>query len=89
LTAELIAQLKKGLKLQVGGRPFGSSKLLIIDVSLKGFTRAFSRLKTHETQDSCETQDSWDIFATNAQICVIHVTYRFSNRGEYRRLSAR
>jgi len=44
LTAELIAQLKKGLKLQVGGRPFGSSKLLIIDVSLKGFTRAFNRL---------------------------------------------
>ena len=45
MTAELIAQLKKGLKLQVGARPFGSSKLLIIDVSLKGFTRAFNSLK--------------------------------------------
>ena len=45
MTAELIAQLKNGIKLQVGARPFGSSKLLIIDVSLKGFTRAFDRLK--------------------------------------------
>ena len=45
LTAELVAQLKKGLKLQVGFRPFGSSKTVVIDASLKGFTRAFDRLK--------------------------------------------
>ena len=45
LTAELVAQLKNGLKLQVGARPFGSSKLLIIEASLIGFTRAFNRLK--------------------------------------------
>ena len=44
LTAELVAQLKKGLKLQVGVRPFGSLKTVVIDVSLKGFTRAFNRL---------------------------------------------
>ena len=44
LTAELVAQLKKGLKLQVGVRPFGSSKTVVIDASLKGFTRAFNRL---------------------------------------------
>ena len=45
LTAELVAQLKKGLKLQVGFRPFGSSKTVVINASLKGFTRAFDRLK--------------------------------------------
>ena len=44
LTAELVAQLKKGQKLQIGVRPFGSSQLIIIDASLIGFTRAFNRL---------------------------------------------
>ena len=45
LTAELVAQLKKGLKLQVGTRPFGSSKVMVIEASLNGFTRAFNSLK--------------------------------------------
>ena len=45
LTAELVAQLKSGLKLQVGARPFGSSKLMVIEASLNGFTRAFDSLK--------------------------------------------
>lgn len=44
LTAELIAQLKGGLKLRVGFRPFGSSKTVAVDASLKGFTKAFNRL---------------------------------------------
>ncbi len=44
LTVELVTQLKKGLKLQVGFRPFGSSKTVVIDASLKGLTRAFKRL---------------------------------------------
>ncbi len=44
LTAELVAQLKNGLNLRVGFRPFGSSKTVAIDASLKGFTRAFNRL---------------------------------------------
>ena len=44
LTAALVAQLKKGLKLQIGVRPFGSLKLMIMDASLMGFTRAFDRL---------------------------------------------
>ena len=44
LTAELVAQLKGGLKLQVGIRPFGSSQTVVIDASLEGFTRAFNRL---------------------------------------------
>ncbi len=44
LTAELVAQLKNGLNLRVGFRPFGSSKTVVIDASLKGFTRAFNRL---------------------------------------------
>jgi invasion protein IalB len=44
LTAELVAQLKEGLKLRVGIRPFGSSQTVVIDASLKGFARAFNRL---------------------------------------------
>ena len=44
MTAELIAQLKNGLKLQVGARPFGSSKLMVIEASLNGFTRVFNSL---------------------------------------------
>ena len=44
LTAELVAQLKNGLKLRVGIRPFGSSQTVVIDASLEGFTRAFNRL---------------------------------------------
>ena len=44
LTAELVAQLKGGLKLRVGIRPFGSLKTVVIDASLEGFTRAFNRL---------------------------------------------
>ena len=44
LTAELVAQLKNGLKLQVGVRFFGSSKTVVIEASLKGFTRAFNSL---------------------------------------------
>ena len=44
LTAELVAQLKNGLKLQVGVLPFGSSKTVVIGASLKGFTRAFNSL---------------------------------------------
>ena len=44
LTAELLAQLKNGLKLQVGARPFGSSKLMVVQASLNGFTRAFNSL---------------------------------------------
>lgn len=44
LTAELVTQLKRGVKLSVGIRPFGSSKTVVIDASLKGFTRAFNRL---------------------------------------------
>ena len=42
LTAALVAQLKGGLKLQVGIRPFGSSQTVVIDASLEGFTRAFT-----------------------------------------------
>ncbi len=44
LTAALVAQLKWGLKLRVGIRPFGSSKTVVIDASLKGFGRAYKRL---------------------------------------------
>ena len=40
----MIAQLKKGLDLQVGDQTFGSLKLVVIDASLKAFTRAFNRL---------------------------------------------
>ena len=45
LTAQLVALMKKGLKLQVGFRPFGSSKTVVVDASLTGFTKAFGQIR--------------------------------------------
>jgi len=45
LTPQMVAMMRKGLKLRVGFRPFGSAKTVVVDASLKGFTKAFARLR--------------------------------------------
>ena len=45
LTPQMVAMMRKGSKLQIGFRPFGSAKTMVVDASLKGFTKAFARLR--------------------------------------------
>lgn len=45
LTPQMVVTMRKGLNLQVGFRPFGSAKMMVVNASLMGFSRAFARLR--------------------------------------------
>jgi len=45
LNKDMLAQLKRGENLKVGFRPYGSKKTMVVNASLSGFTKAYSRLE--------------------------------------------
>jgi invasion protein IalB len=45
MTKELVSMFQKGNLLKVGFRPFGSDKTVVLEASLKGFTKANSEVK--------------------------------------------
>jgi invasion protein IalB len=45
LSEEMLEQLKVGNTLKIGFRAYGTTKTIVVDANLMGFTRAFSELK--------------------------------------------